>query len=276
MNAIVLGVLASVSLGVSDVFGRASALRSSAMSHVSTAMLVGVFVATPFAVLLESAVIRRDIVAGVLSGVLLAIGLAVVLRAMADSSSAVASPLAGVLGALIPLGWDLLSGTRLSWLAGVGAGVAIGSMALTTFNPNLKGKIRRGVGLATVAGLLFGAAIILVVDTSVDSGAWPAVAQRAAGFVAIATLARSRGLSMVLVRGVRKFGLLGGLAGGLGMVFWVLGAQCGDLGTVSVAASTYPTVTVVLAAIFDGDQLRWWQVVGVVGAVCGTALIALS
>ncbi len=276
MNAILFGILASLSLGLADVFGRASALRASAMSHVSTAMFVGIFVATPIAVVLDGSLIVGDLVAGVLSGALLAIGLAIVFRAMADSSSAVASPLAAVIGALIPLGWDLLSGTTLGWLAAAGSAVAIGSVAFTTYNPNLGGAVRRGVALATVSGVLFGAAIILVADTSADSGAWPAVAQRAAGFIFIGLLARSRNQPMFLPRGVVKFGLLGGIVGGLGMVFWILGAHRGDLGTVSVAAATYPTVTVVLATLFDDDQLRWWQALGVAGSVVGTGMIALS
>ncbi len=276
MSPILLGVLASVSIGVSDVFGRASALRASAISHVSTAMLVGVFVATPFALVLESSMVAGDMIAGALSGVLLAVGLAVIFRAMAGSSSAVALPLAAVIGVLIPLGWDLVAGTTLSWPAAVGSAVAIGSVVFTTFNPALGAMVRRGVALATVSGVLFGTAVILVADTSIDSGAWPAVAQRAAGFIACGLLASSRKLPVFLPRRVLKFGILGGLAGGLGMVFWVLGAQRGDLGTVSVAASTYPTVTVLLATMFDNDQLRWWQFVGVAGSVGGTAMIVIG
>lgn len=276
MNAIFFGVLASLSLGVADVLGRASALRASAMSHVSTLMLVGVGVSVPVAIAVGGSLLARDFVAGIGSGVLLAIGLAVVFRAMADSSSAVASPLAAVIGALVPLAWDLIGGASLSALAAIGCGVAIVSLAPTTFNPKLGMSVRRGVALAAVAGVLFGIAVVLVADTSAASGAWPAVGQRAAGFVSMALIAASRKQPVILPLALLKIGIGGGIAGGLGMVFWVLGAQRGDLGTVSVAASTYPAVTVLLASMFDGDQLRWWQLLGVGGALSGTALIALG
>ena len=76
--------------------------------------------------------------------------------------------------------------------------------------------------------------------------------------------------------GVRKFGLAGGVAGALGMLSVILGTQIGSLGTVSVIAGSSPAVTVIAAATFDGDRLHWWQGVGVLGSIVGTALIALG
>jgi len=38
----------------------------------------------------------------------------------------------------------------------------------------------------------------------------------------------------------------------------------------------FPAVTTGLATVFDDDQLRWWQAIGIAGAIAGTALIALG
>ena len=92
----------------------------------------------------------------------------------------------------------------------------------------------------------------------------------------MAFLARSRDIPVFLPEGVRRFGLLGGIAGAVGMIAWIVGAQQGDLGTVSVIASTYPAVIVLLASRFDDDSVEWWQWIGIAGSITGTALIALS
>lgn len=274
---IILGIVAALAIGFSDTFGRASALRASALSHVATQMLAGAVVALPTVLLVDSAWVWRDVLSGAISGVLIALGLSIVYRAMADSSSAIAAPIAGVLSALIPLLWDLLGGTAISTIALLGCGVAIVSMAIVTIDPEIDdGTIRRSVFFALLGGTFFGLSIALAGDTSIASGTWPAFFNRAIGFVALTPLvARSR-VRLFLPPEVRKFGLAGGLAGAVGMVALVLGAQRGNLGTVSVIAATYPAVIVVLTSTFDNDRVRWWQVIGVLGAIAGTSLIALG
>ena len=273
---ILLGVLASLFIGVSDTFGRASARRADSISHVGTQMLTGAVVALPMVAILGSSFIGRDVLSGAVSGVLIAGGLSVVYRGMAVASSAVVAPLAAVLAALIPLIWDLVSGTRLETLEWVGSAVAITSLGLTTFDPDLGDRVRAGLVLAITGGILFGLSVAFAADTSEDSGAWPAVSQRLTGFLAMVPLALSRSIPVFLPAGVRRFGVLGGVAGALGMVCWIIGGQRGDLGTVSVVSSTYPAVVAVLAVAFDEDRVRWWQAVGIAGAIAGSGLIALA
>jgi len=273
---ILLGVLASLFVGISDTFGRVSSRRADSVSHVATQMLTGVAVALPVPFVLGNSLIGRDLLSGALSGVFVAGGLAVVYRGMALSSAAVVAPTAAVLAALVPLAWDIVGGTRLQSLEIIGCVVAIGALGLTTFNPDLGDRIREGMMLALFGGILFGLSIVFAADTSEASGAWPAVSQRAVGFVAMVPLALHRRVPVLLPPNVRRFGLAGGVAGAIGMIAWVLGAQLGDLGTVSVISSTYPAVVALLAARFDDDQIRWWQAIGIAGAIAGSALIALA
>lgn len=272
---ILLGVLASLAIGVSDTCGRASAKRADSVSHVSVQMIVGTIVAVPVALVLGSQLIGVDVIKGALSGVCVAVGLSIVYKAMSEASSAVVAPTAAVLAAVLPLAWDLIGGTRLAPLAAVGCGVALVSLGLTTFDPDLGDRIWAGLLWALVGGAFFGLSIVFVGDTSADSGAWPAAIQRFTGFLAMVVLARRRNVPLGLPRGVRRFGVLGGIAGAVGMVAWAIGAQQGDLGTVSIAAATYPAVVAVLT-LFDGDRLRWWQALGIAGAIIGTILIAVA
>lgn len=273
MPPILLGVFASILVGLSDTFGRMSARRADSVSHVSMQMAIGVVVSVPLIVVVSSDFIGRDVGAGTASGVLVAVGLAIVYKAMAESSAAVAAPSAAIVAALVPLIWDLVGGTRLSTLEAVGCVVAVISLGFTTFNPDLGDKVVRGLVMAVVGGICFGLSIALAGDTSEDSGAWPALMQRAGGFVAMVALARARSVPAWLPEGVRRYGVLGGIAGALGMACWIIGAQQGDLGTVSVVGATYPAV-VALLSTFDGDDVRWWQALGIAGAITGSILIA--
>jgi len=268
---VLLGVLASLFIGISDTSGRASARRASALSHVSTQMLVGTVVSLPLVLVISSRWRWDDVLFGAISGALVALGLAVVYRAMADSSSAIVAPLAGVLSALIPLLWDILGGTNITRLALLGSAVAIASLVLVTFNPRIEGDaVRRGALLALLGGTFFGLSIAFAGGTSQESGVWPVIFNRAVGFVALVPLVRRCRVATLLPEPVRRLGVIGGIAGAIGMVALVLGSQRGNLGTVSVIAATYPVVVVVLSTAFDDDQLRWWQAIGIGGAVASS------
>ncbi len=275
---ILLGVAAALLIGFSDTFGRASSRRDQAsITHVVAQMAVGTCVALPFTLIIDSTFIRADVLSAALSGVFVAVGLAIAYRAMADASSAVTAPLAGVLAIVLPLGWDLLTGARLSGTAAVGCVVAIIALLLVSVDPSLgTERLQRGIGLAFLAGIFFGLTFIFAGSTSEASGAWPAVVNRAVGLVGISVLAIRQHAPLLLDPPVRKFGIGGGVAGALGMLALIAGAQLGDLGTVSVIAGSYPVVIVVLTSLFDDDSIRWWQFVGVIGAILGTTLIALG
>lgn len=273
---ILLGVLASLTIGISDSLGRAGTRRSHEVTHVSTQMLYGAFTTLLIVVVLDSQFILRDAISGAFSGLAIAGGLATMYRGMAGSSAAIVSPTAGVASALLPLIWDLLTGASLAAITAVGCVVALLSLVLTTFNPNFGGNIRSSLAMALVGGSLLGIAVITAADTSDASGAWPAFTQRTVGFVLLATIALRRGVPVLQGAGVRRFGIAGGIAGGLGMAFWVIGSQQGELGTVSIVASTYPAFVAIFATLFDDDEIRWWQAIGIGGAILGTALIAFG
>lgn len=273
---ILLGALSSLFIGVSDTLGRSATRRSNAPAVVGTAMFAGAITATILAFIVPSEAIGRDLLFGCVSGVFMASALAVMYRGMATSSAAVVSPLAAVGTAFLPLVWDLARGAHLGVVSAVGCAVAIVSLVFTTYNPNLGSAVRSGVLHGLAAGALFAAALVFVGETSEASGAWPAVSQRATGFIAMALLATRQVGGLGLARNVRTIGLLSGTFGTVGIVSLIVGIQRGELGEVAVAGSMYPAVVAVLSAVFDDDQLRWWQGIGIGGAITGIALIALG
>jgi drug/metabolite transporter (DMT)-like permease len=273
---IVLGALASVFIGFSDFLGRYGTRRSNAVTATSGAMLGGAMTALVALALIPSVFAGRDVVLGVSSGLLVGIALALLYEAMATSSAAVAGPLVALGAALIPLAWDVTRGNRPSGLALVGVVVAISSLLLVMYSPALKGTLRRGVGLSLMASLLFGISFALVGEAGEDSGVWAPAGQRVTALVVMLALATARGVPRLPPRPLLGPMLISGTCGSLAIVAFALGAQQGSLATVAVSASMFPAVSATLAAAFDEDTLRWWQMIGILGVVGGISLMALG
>jgi len=273
---IVLGALASVLIGCSDFLGRYGTRRSNAVTATSGAMLGGAVSALIALALIPSVYALRDVALGASSGLLVGIALALLYEAMATSSAAVAGPLVALGAALIPLGWDAVLGNRPSGLVLVGVIMAISSLLLVMYSPALKGTLRRGVGLSLIASVLFGVSFIMVGEAGDDSGVWAPAGQRVTALVVMLTLATARRVPRLPPRSLMVPMLISGTCGSLAIVAFALGAQQGSLATVAVSASMFPAVSATLAALFDEDTLRWWQMIGIMGVIGGISLMALG
>jgi drug/metabolite transporter (DMT)-like permease len=273
---IVLGALASVLIGCSDFLGRYGTRRSNAITATSGAMLGGAVSALVALALIPGVFATRDIVLGAASGLFVGVALALLYEAMATSSAAVAGPLVALGAALIPLGWDLLLGNRPSGLLLVGIVVAISSLLLVMYSPALKGTLRRGIGLSLMASVLFGASFVMIGEAGDDSGVWAPAAQRVTALVMMLALATARHVPRLPQRSLMGPMLISGTCGSLAIVAFALGTQQGSLATVAVSASMFPAVSATLAAAFDEDTLRWWQMIGILGVIAGIALMALA
>jgi drug/metabolite transporter (DMT)-like permease len=273
---ILLGALASILIGCSDFLGRYGTRRSNAVTATSGAMLGGAVVATAALLVIPGVLTGRDVLLGATSGLVVGIALALLYEAMATSSAAVAGPLVALGAAFIPLAWDISRGNTPSQLVAVGVVVAISSLLLVMYSPSLRGTLRRGVGLSLVAALLFGIAFTLVGEAGDDSGAWAPAAQRVVALVVMLLLATIRGVPRLPPRRLIGPMLVSGACGSLAIVAFALGAQQGSLAAVAVSASMFPAVSATLAAAFDEDTLRWWQMIGILGVVAGISLMALG
>lgn len=263
-------------IGCSDFLGRHGTRRSNAVTATSGAMLGGAISALIALALIPSVYALRDVALGASSGLVVGVALALLYEAMATSSAAVAGPLVALGAALIPLGWDALLGNRPSGLMLVGVVVAISSLLLVMYSPALKGSLRRGIGLSLVASVLFGVSFTMVGEAGDDSGVWAPAAQRVTALVVMLALATARRVPRLPPRSLMAPMLISGTCGSLAIVAFALGAQQGSLATVAVSASMFPAVSATLAALFDEDTLRWWQMIGIMGVIGGISLMALG
>lgn len=276
-SAIVLAVTASLFIGLGE-FSAARAISAQRSETVTTTFfLVGIAVAAIAALFLDGSWVMSDMMIGAASGVLNGIGLVLLYRAYAAVPIGVAAPIAATVFAVVPVIFGVVfrDGSVNTWI-GLGLVLGLIAVALASFDPQPTGALRSGVALALGAGSIYGGALILLGEISEDSGALSLIPQRALGLLAALAAARATGPNLFPLRGRRSGPALVGLFGSLGALFFLLAAQRGDIGPVSVLGSQFAAVAVALGFIVNGDRLRWWQTVGLLCAAGAVSFMALG
>jgi drug/metabolite transporter (DMT)-like permease len=201
------------------------------------------------------------------------LGLASFLRGMRRGAMSVVAPLAG-LSAVIPVGWGVATGDRLSTLTGIGIGAAILGVVFASREPG-EGRLQvaAGAGWGLLAALGWGLyfpplhaasrvdpyfAVLLFRCTSVSICV-------TALLVARASLPPRGQLPLIVLSGVGDVG---------GNLLYGLASRHGAVSTVSVLASLYPIVTVALAMVVLRERVSRLQLVGVALTFAGIGLIS--
>ena len=271
---IFLGLMGSLVIGASDFFARYVARRN----HAATTAATGLIFATAAALVVASfgpgGFRATDYLFGCASGLASGCALALLYRGLAVSSVAVVSPIVAVMLGAVPMLWDIAVGTPLSGGVIGGVVVALFGLLITTFDPALGDRVRQGVILGFASGLCFGTGLVFMAQTTVDGGLWPVVAQRSTAFIILVAFCTIRGLPRFVRGHALRFSAAAGILGSIGVLCYTAGFQRGSVTAVAVAASLFPIPTAVLAATFDDDSLRWWQIAGIGIVVTGIGLIA--
>ena len=201
------------------------------------------------------------------------VGLVAFYAALARGTMGVVAPLAA-LGVVVPLAVGLLAGERPGAVQLVGAVLGVVGGVLAS-GPEVRGGASRGpVLLALMAGLAFGLTLVFLARGSEDSPLLTLVGMRATSVTALVVLAVvARSLGGVRRRDLPLLATIGLLDGGANLTY-AIATTSGLLSLVSVLASLYPAVTVVLARVIHHERMTRVQDVGVVTAVLGVVLVA--
>ncbi|MDP3984939.1 MAG: EamA family transporter, partial [Acidimicrobiia bacterium] len=157
--------------------------------------------------------------------------------------------------------------------------LAEGRMAVVSPVTALVGAIvPMAIGLATgerpvLAGIGFGLFFAAIAQTGEGSGLWPLVGARTAQVSIAAILATIKGLGLPAA-GSRLALVVLGAGDILANIFLLLAFRSGLLTIVSVLASLYPVVTVLLAVVILREHIHRRQLVGLTVALLAVALIA--
>ena len=275
MLAAVCALGASIAWGVGDFLGGLKSrtvplLVVLLLAQVSGLLGIGLIVAVagngpPGASVLWAA----------LAGLFGTLGLAAFYRGMAVGSISVVAPIAAV-GAVVPVTFGIATGDDVSALQLAGFALALGGVALASFERRDGGDVRiaAGVPWALAAVIGFGGYYVPMHEASEQDFLWAALVFRATvGVVAFAAwlafrppLSKARGSLWAIA--------LVGIADTAGNTLFAAASSLGEVSVVSVLATLYPVTTVALAAIVLSERVNRLQGVGVIAALAGIVLIS--
>lgn len=198
----VLALSGALVYGAADFLGGLAArgLRSIVVTAVAAATgLVLLALAYP---VIGGAWLPADIAWGVLSGITGAVAIMLLYACLAIGPMTVLSPLTAVVSAVAPILWGLVvEGETLSWIGYAGLGIALVAVVLVAFVPGEK-VVRpsvRGLLYAVGAGLAIGAFLIVIDQTSDESGLVPLIVNRS-----VSTLITSVAVGILAIGAVRS------------------------------------------------------------------------
>lgn len=274
---VLLGIAAGILLGVSDFMANRASRTISSASVSRTNLAVSGLIAPLLLFVKPVEWSLRDVILATISGVTLSGGLVMLYRGYTVARMGIVAPTASVLLAAVPVLYDLIKGNTPSTVAASGMVLGLVALVLTTYQRGGMGSVKIGVLLGVGAGLLFGIAFTLTSQTSDAAGLSPVLIQRISGLLFLMLLQRFDKAPILALRvPARRWAIGSGLAGGVALGSLKLGYIRGAAGPVSVAASQFAAVAVLLSVIFNKERLRTWQAIGVAASGVGVALMALG
>ena len=274
---VVLALAASLVFGGSDFIGGMASRRGSPLQVAAVAQTTAFVVAVPTALVASwDRVTWIDAGWSLGSGVAVALGLGLFYSAMARGMISVVVPVTAVVGAVSPVAYALARGERPGALTFVGIVLALIAIAVVSALPGGAVVVAPSViAHSIIAGLCFGAFIVLVSRASDDAGMWPILFSRtgsAAGLILLALALTRNGLPEI--RGVLRAGVAVGALESVGIVALLLALQRGPLAVASVLLSLYPVGSVLLAVFVLHERLTRHQLAGVALALLSVILIS--
>lgn len=278
VTPILLATSAALVWGTSDFCGGKGAQRA----HALTVTVISQLAALPLlavGLLAIPGVVRvADLGWGMVAGAAGLVGVLLLYRGLAGGAMVVVSPVTAVTAAVVPLLVGLVTDGGLHPLGLLGSACAIGAIGLVSAGPSgsarIQSRIGRLVGLALLAGTMFGIFFIIVGQAHPDSGLWVLVGARLSSIPLGLLLLARRGLDWRLPRTELVWAVLAGTLDLTGNVLFLLAAMDGHLSLVAVLASLYPASTVLLALTVDRERVRGTQLLGLGLAAAALVLTA--
>lgn len=270
-----LGCLTALTIGISDIFGRRVSVASSAVTAAGVMQAVAAITSLGATLIISSEWIGGDVALGAVSGVGMAVGLGCYYAGITRAGSALVAPLVATLSAVVPYLYTLVRGVSPSLPALVGALVALGGLVLITTGGSSTDTTRTALTWGLASGLGYGMGLTVVIETSSDSGAWPAVSQRVTASAVMLVVAAVLHAPRVPPAGVRVASSAAGALAGLTTIFYIAGVQM-DAQPAVVTASMFPAASVLGGWLVYGDDVRRWQALGIAAVLLGVAGVVVG
>jgi drug/metabolite transporter (DMT)-like permease len=277
--AVALGIGTALCWGLADFLGGIRTRRLTLAVVLLVSQLTGLAaVAAVVAVGNPEAPAGEDIAPAAVAGVCQLAGIAALYRALAIGTMSLISPVSASGAAALPVIVGVAAGERPGAVVFAGMAAAFVGVTLASRRPESAQGVaptRQGLELAAVAAFGFGG-FYVGMDAAVDDANpfWALLAARfSAGLALVTVLLVLRPRLAAPRADLPSLALIGLLDVGANASF-ALGVETGLVSVVSVLASLYPVLTVVLARALLGERLVAVHTAGVTFALAGVALIA--
>jgi len=268
-----LALAAAASWGVGDFLGGLKSRSLSPIAILIVAQPIGLTLLAIWVAARGEGPPGSSVLWACVASVLGTTGLVAFYRGMAAGALSIVAPIAGA-GAAIPVIWGLARGDHPSGLQELGFVAAFAGVILASFERRPQAtRVAAGAGWAVIAMLAFGAYYIPMHAASHGDFLWAAFVFRLTSTTLIASAwlvlrprrARRADLPVLASIGVLDTG---------GNVFFAAASSRGLVSIVSVLASLYPVVTVLLARAVLHERVHRSQELGIALALGGIVLIS--
>ena len=274
----IYAVLSTFSIALSDFFASAVTKRERANEVTSTVLFAGVVVMAVAAVFWSGNPTTSDLVHGALAGAANGVGILLLFIAYSRGSLRSTAPTAAVVMSGVPVLWDVLvSGTSPSTVTSIGLSLGVVAIALSSYERGDPDNGSAGLFVAALAGVVFGILLILLSYIGDDAGGSPLLLQRVVAFLIAISVTRATGPRIFpSARSAFITSFVAGIFGIAALILFLLALRGGSLAVVSVVASQYAAVAVLLGVAIRGQRMWWWQALGLGGSSLAVALIAIG
>ena len=269
-----LSLAAAISWGAADFSGGLASKRADVFRVVALAHSFGLVMMLALACLTGEPVPPLATFGwGAAAGISGGIGIASLYRALAIGRMGVVAPVASVITGILPV----LVAVKTEGLPGLWqlAGFALALVSIWLIaRPDGEVDSHRGLGLAVLAGVMFGLFLIFGQQAGHHAVFWPMVSARLAStLLMLLILAFSPRDPRPLRPAVLPILMAGVLDSGANALF-IAATQHGRLDVSSVLSSLYPASTVILARVLLKERISRTQNAGMIGALVSVALIS--
>jgi len=271
--AAALALAAAASWGVGDFFGGLKSRSLNPVAVLIVAQPIGLTLLAIWVAVRGQGPPGSSVLWACLAAVLGTTGLIAFYKGMAAGALSIVAPIAGA-GAAIPVIWGLAHGDHPSGYQELGFAAALIGVVLASFERRPEAaRLAAGVGWAAIAMLAFGAYYIPMHEASHGDFLWAAFVFRLTSTTLIAAAwlvlrppnAHRADLPVLASIGILDTG---------GNVFFAAASAKGLVSVVSILASLYPVVTVLLARAVLNERVHRSQEFGIVLALAGIVLIS--
>ena len=292
---ILLGLATALVYGFADFFGAISSRRINAVLVTFTASTVGLIFLislTPvFGARFDSATLAWGIAAGLIS----AVAMSCLYISLAIGPISILSPLGATVSAIIPALVGFALGDRFNWMGWVAILLVLVAVFLVGFVPGKDVRLpsAKGIAFATAAGIGIGLVLICLHQAPTTSGLAPIILLRGVASTILGSTLLLRLFGPNRVRRRADAGPLvpaklpkrfwasvavTGLFDSSAVLFFLIASRIPNstLTVIGVLTALYPLGTIVLARVFLKERIAKVQLLGILLALAGSAILAIA